>query len=50
MRGVFVPPGVSEISFRFVPFIATPLAWVLGGLALLVTACSWALLRRIDER
>ena len=49
MRGIMVPPGVTEIEMRFVPFMVT---WVAGAFVvagLVLTAVGWVALRRLDR-
>lgn len=50
MRGVLVPPEVSRIELRFVPFVRTPLAglFFVAGAALLVGVAM--ILRRVEGR
>jgi len=49
MRGVLVPPGVSQIEMHFEPFFfsRTALLCVIGGLVL--GAAGWLVLRRVDR-
>jgi hypothetical protein len=50
MRGVLLPPGVSQIEMRFEPFY---LGWLARGLVvtgLLLAVVGWWVLRRLDER
>jgi hypothetical protein len=48
MRGLFVPPGITEIEMRFEPFLLrwTAILWVIGGLVL--GGVSWWALHRLD--
>jgi len=46
MRGVVVPPNVTHVQMRFIPFLSTPLALALAIAGMVITGATWFVLRR----
>jgi uncharacterized protein YhhL (DUF1145 family) len=50
MRGIIVPPGVSEVELRYRPFVTTGTAWSIFGAGFALLAAGWLTLRFIEKR
>ncbi len=46
MRGIEIPPNISGINLRFIPFIETPTAWRLFGGGVAILLCLFVFLWR----
>lgn len=49
MRGLVVPPGVTEIELRFEPFLFSRWAWLLAGTGVALALAIGTGLRRLDR-
>jgi hypothetical protein len=50
MRGVIVPPGITNITFRYTPFVKRPIAYGLYGLGILLLVAGHRLMRGLVNR
>ncbi|MGB3934635.1 MAG: hypothetical protein WBL29_02860 [Burkholderiales bacterium] len=46
MRGIEVPPNVTDVQLRFIPFVRTLTAWIIAGSGFLLLLGLFAFLRR----
>ena len=48
MRGLVVPPGITEIRFKFIPYFLTPAALLFVSAGLVLLSAAWWFSRRLD--